>query len=440
MKYDKFFQLAKEAGIEEAELFIKQSYSLEISVFHGEVENYSNNNAFSIFARGLVNGKFGTVFADVYDNKKAEFLVKEIINNAKVIENKDPQFIFGGSPKYKRVSTFNKQLADISIEEKMNKLFELEKLIKDGDKRISEVQSVDYEEAMTTVTLMNSKGLKLVDKSNYFMYVGSAVAKDKDAVKSGYEVFLDNDFSKLNIKDLANKVVENTVSQLGGEPCESKTYKAVLSREVLSSLLGFYISNASAEDVQKNSSLFKDQLNKQIASKKLTVEDRPLTKSLFARAFDDEGVATYNKPIIKNGVLMTYLYNLTTAAKDGVESTGNGSRAGSKMSAEPHFLWVKPGKRSKEELFEKIKDGVYITEVSGLHAGMNARSGNFSLQSSGFLIKDGKKERPLDIITISGNLIDVFKDIVEVGKDEQTFIASVSCPSVLIKKLKVSGK
>ena len=440
MRYDKFFALAKEAGIEEAELYIGESYSLSFSLFHSEVDNYSSNKSMTILARGIVNGKFGTATCDSWSNAHAKFLVDAIVANAKVIENEDPAFIFEGSPKYKKINTFNKDLAKVSIEEKMKRLYELEKAIKEGDKRIVEVGGVEYSEDAESVTIMNSKGLKLSQKTNYFVYVGQAVAKQGQQTKSGYELFLENDFSKFDPKKLAKEVVENTVSQLGGEACESNTYKAVLSPEVVKAFLSFYIGNADAEDVQKRSSLFIGKLNQKVASKKITVEDKPLKRNIFSRWFDDEGVATYNKPIIKNGKLVTYLYNLTTAAKDGVASTGNASKGGTKIGISTFYLELKPGQKSQEELFKEIGDGVYITEVQGLHAGLNPQSGNFSLQSSGFLIKNGKKDRALDVVTVSGNLIDVFMDVEEVGNDQRVFPSGVACSSLLIKKIIVSGK
>ena len=95
---------------------------------------------------------------------------------------------------------------------------------------------------------------------------------------------------------------------------------------------------------------------------------------------------------------------------------------------------------SKEELYAFVGDGVLITDVTGLHAGLNGMSGDFSLQSTGFLIKDGKKDRPLDIITVSGNLMQLFKDVTVVGGDVEIFPEEVECPSLVIKKLNVSGK
>lgn len=440
MKYAKFFELAKQAGIQEAELYIHKSATLSFSVFHGEVDNYSANNGFAVQARGLFNGKFGTASCDVWNLEKAKYLVNEIVNNAKVSENDDPVFIFKGSPKYKKCNNFNKELGNVPTEEKINKLVELEKEIKAFDNRIAEVSYLHYNEASEETVLFNTKGLKLTTKNNFFVYVGGAVAKQGEQAKSGYDVFFGNDFSKFDVKDLAKKVAENTVNQLGGEPCESNNYQAVLSPDVVSSFMEFYVGSADAEEVQKKSSLFIGKLNEKVASSKVTIEDRPLDKTLFARGFDDEGVATYNKAIIKGGKLQTYLYNLTTAAKDGVTSTGNASRAGGKMGINTFYLTMKPGKKSQEELFKEVGNGVYITDVTGMHAGMNPQSGNFSLQSTGFLIKDGKKDRPLDIITVSGNLMQLFKDIVEVGNDVRVFPGGSATPSVLIKKIAVSGK
>lgn len=439
MKYDKFFELAKQAGIEEAELHIDQSYRLDFSLFHGEVVKYSNNNAFSIVARGKYNGKFATATSDVFNSVKAKFLVDEIVKNAKIIEDTDPIFIYEGSPKYKKISTFNKSLELVSIDEKMAKLHQLEEKVKSLDPRIVEIQTTNYSESMGTTSIINTKGLKLSQKSNYFAYACVVVAKQGEQVKTGYDLFFDNDFSKFDVDDLAKKVVEAATSQLGGEACPSGKYKAVLSPEVVSNLMGFYISSASAEEIQKNSSLFLGKLGQKIASSKITIEDRPLSKNIFAKSFDDEGVATNNRAIIKKGVLETYLYNLTTASKDGVASTGNAVLSG-KMGIAPNYLFLKPGKKSQEQLFEDVGNGVYITEVSGLHAGMNPQSGNFSLQSTGFLIKDGKKDRPLDLITVSGNLMDIFKDVVAVGSDLKEFSDATSAPSLQIKKLAVTGK
>ena len=439
-KYDLFFKLAKEAGIEECELYIGESRSLEISLFHGEIENYSDNNGYTILARGMVNGKFGSASCDVWNKEKAAYLVREIANNARVIENEDPMFIFEGSPKYRKVNTFNPELGKIAIETKIENLHKLESGIRNYDPRIVEIAGTEYNESESKVTLLNSKGLKLVQRTNYFVYVAQAVAKEGEQTKSGYDFFFDNNYSKFDVDKFAKKIGKLVVDQLGGEACNTGKYRAVLAPEVVRAFTSVLVGHVDAEEVQKQSSLFIGKLGQKVLSKKITIEDRPLDKSVFARWFDDEGVATYNKPIFKNGVLQTYLYNLTTAAKDGVQSTGNGYRAGGKMGISSSALLLKPGKKSEEELFAEVGEGVYITEVSGLHAGMNQQSGNFSLQSTGYLIKNGKRDRALDLITVGGNLLEIFNNVLEVGNNLETSPSGVTCPSLLIKKISVSGK
>ena len=438
-KYDKFFALAKEAGLEEVELYISESRNLSISLFHGEVDEYKDNNGYSILARGLINGKCGSASADVWNNEKAKWLVKEMVANAKVIENDDPIFIFKGSEKYHKVNTFNKDLENVTNDQIMSNLLAVEKYARELDPRIVEIAGTEYNQAAEKVTLVNSNGLNLVQKNNYYYFVVQCVAKEGEQTKSGYDFFFDNDFSKFDAKKFAKKVVDQTVAQLGGEACASNKYKAVLHPDVVTSLLRAYVGHANAEEVQKKSSAFIGKIGQKIASKKVTIEDRPLQKNPFARWFDDEGVATYNKAIVKNGVLQTYLYNLTTAAKDGVQTTGNGY-GGGKKGVSSTFLYLKPGKKSLDELFATVGEGVFITEVSGLHAGLNPQSGNFSLQSTGFMIENGKKGKPLDLITVSGNLFEIFQDVVEVGNDVTVSPAGVSAESLLIKKIAVSGK
>ena len=439
-KYDKFFALAKEAGLEEVELAISESRNLSISLFHGEVDSYSDNNGYSISSRGLINGKCGSAFCDVWNAEKAKYLVKETVANAKVIENDDPIFIFKGSEKYHKVNTFNKELEKVTNKQIMDKLLALEKACKELDPRIIEVAGTDYVQASEKMILLNSNGLNLVQKNNYYYFVVQCVAKEGEQTKSGYDFFFSNNFDEFDPQKFAKKVVDLTVAQLGGEACESKKYRAILHPDVVTALMKAYIGHANAEEVQKHSSLFIGKIGQKIASKKVTIEDRPLQKNPFARWFDDEGVATYNKSIIKNGVLETYLYNLTTAAKDGVQTTGNGYGGGSKKGIASTFLYLKPGKKSLDQLFEELGNGVFITDVSGLHAGLNPQSGNFSLQSTGFMIENGKKGKPLDLITVSGNLLEVFQDVIDVGNDVTVSPSGVSAESLMIKKIAVSGK
>jgi PmbA protein len=87
-----------------------------------------------------------------------------------------------------------------------------------------------------------------------------------------------------------------------------------------------------------------------------------------------------------------------------------------------------------------VKDGIYLTEVTGLHAGMNPTSGDFSLQANGFIIKDGKIDSPLNLITVAGNLVDLFENVTSVGKDQELQLSGYTTSPIVVKNLAISGE
>ena len=164
-------------------------------------------------------------------------------------------------------------------------------------------------------------------------------------------------------------------------------------------------------------------------------------------SFDGEGVATYRKNVIENGVLNTLLYDLVTAKKAGKESTGNGLRGSYRgaVGIAPFNFYLKPSEKSREELFARAGDGsLYVTELKGLHAGANAVTGDFSIESEGFLIENGAEGRAVRSFTVAGNFFTLLESIEAVGSDLRFGIPGgftlFGAPSVLAKNMSVAGK
>ena len=439
MNSKKFIQLATECGLSASLITVSKVSRLSFSLFHGEIDSYSKSTTSKILASGIYKGKLASASTEKDDASTAQFLIEQIKEGASLIEKKAKPEIYKGSKRYHKKNLYSKELAAWEDSKKLELLHELEDTLKGLDPRVSEVE-VSYSEVDSDFSFTNSYGLNLKNKSNYYYFYGSVVVKDGDEVKSYGDIFLDSDPSKFHLKEFAQEIVQNAVSLLHGTGLKSKKYKAVLNQDVVSSLLNALLSNVSAEKVQKHSSLLEGKLGQQVLSKKISVDERPLEKNCFFSYFDDEGVATTNKKVFSRGKLVTYFYNLETAAKDGVESTGNAARAGGKMGISFNNIVLKPGKLSEEELFEKIKNGVYITSISGLHAGLNDTSGDFSLQAEGFHVKDGKKAGPLTLITIAGNLYDVFKDVIAVGNNSKLTLSSTNTPSIAVKNIAVNAE
>jgi len=436
MNINKFFTKAKESGIDVAQISISKSSSSSISIFKGAIESNSVSSVSSLLAKGIYNNKIGSCISEKITDDNIHSIIENIINSAKYSEKEEDPIIFKGSEKYTKKNVYSKELEKVNINDVVSTLLEIEKKLYAKDSLVTDVE-IQFELEESSKILANSYGLSLKNKSNYYAFYASIVMKKDNQIKNDYKLIIDTDISKLNDDSFIDELINKCKSKFDGINIENNKYNGVLSYDCVSSLVKALISNTSSEAVQKHSSLFEGKLNQKVLSSKLTILEKPLEKNCFFTYFDDEGVATLNKTIIDKGVLKTYLYNLETAKKDGVESTGNGYGS-SKIGIDFGTLFVKPGKLSEEELFSKIGYGVYVTSIEGLHAGLNAQSGDFSLQAEGYLIKDGKIDKALNLFTVSGNLFKLFSDIISVGNNLKLNLNAVNCPSIAFKNLKIS--
>ena len=174
-----------------------------------------------------------------------------------------------------------------------------------------------------------------------------------------------------------------------------------------------------------------------------TLIDDPLdTTGVNSMAFDDEGVPCHRKELIRDGVLTTLLYNLKSAAVDGVDSTGNGVKRSytSPVDTAPINLIVAPGQTDGDGLMKEAGSGLIVEELAGMHSGANPETGDFSLSAKGYLFENGAISRSVGNITISGNFYTLLKDIQAVGNDTVVSIDGIVSPSVLVRALALGGE
>ena len=286
--------------------------------------------------------------------------------------------------------------------------------------------------------IKNSKGVDLRDRGNVAYVYISVAAEENGIIKTGSEFKVGRDFNEFNYKEISHRAAYKALSKFNSISVDLKESRCVIENLAFTSLLESMAGIFSAEAVQKGVSLLKGKIGEKIASDKVSVIDNPhLEKSEGAASFDSEGVPTKYKELISNGVLKTYLYNLKTAKKDGVESTGNASKGGYKgtVGISSFNLYVQNGVKSFEELLKDVNEGILITDFAGLHSGLNSISGDFSLAAEGFIIENGKKGRALNQMTVAGNFFEVLKNIEEVGNDIRFSLSSTGSPSVIIKNL-----
>lgn len=440
---EELFKKAKNSGFEECEIYYSDSESLSLNVYEGEVEKYKLNNAFGLSFRGKINNKMGYSYTEIIDEEAVDTLITNAKEAALAIENDDVQFIYEGDKEYKEIDCYKKELDDVKPDELIALALDMEKECKKQCDKVVSFQGCGIGYGKATYGIINSKGLNLKSERNSLSaYVVPIVEADNEKY-DGTGYVMAKKAEDIKPSELAKQGLEEALSKIGGRSISSGKYKIIINNEAMVSLLGTFAGIFNSEQVQKGLSLLKDKEGEIIASDVVTLIDNPhLEDGLGTTSFDDEGVATYKKEIITNGRLNTLLYNLKTAYKAGIKSTGNGFKNSyaSIVGVSPTNFYIKPGEKSFEELCSEVKEGVIITDFAGLHSGASAVTGDFSLAAKGFMIENGKKSFPVEQITVAGNFFTLLKDIEAVGSDLKFPMSSIGCPAVVVKELSVAGK
>lgn len=431
--------------MDEVEAFLVKNKQLDIEIYKGEIDKYSLAESGGLSFRGSSQGKMGYSYTERLEESALDSLVYEALENSKYIEGSDDEIIFSGSESYEEINHYDDSLNQVPTQDKINFLINLEKEAYSLDERVFAVNACAYQEFEGERYLVNSKGLDLHDKSNGGAAYIFVVVKDDEDTKTGISYRIFYDFSSLDFKEIAKEAVDRAISMLGASNIKSGNYPIIIENTTFANLLSAFTPIFSSDNVQKGLSLLKGKLGEEIASPLLTIVDDPFLKGGFAsRNFDDEGTASTFKTMVDNGKLVSFAYNWKTANREGVASTGHASRSyKGPISIAPTNLYVVNGDLDLDEMMVLADKGLLINNLEGLHSGLNPVSGDFSLSASGYEIKDGKKARPVNQITIAGNLYEVFKNIVAVGNDLKFGLPSngyIGSPSILVKSLAVSGE
>lgn len=443
---EKLFQKALAYGFTDCEVYYEKGNSFEVRIFNGEIAQYKNAFPAGLSFRGTYKGKMGYAYTEKVQEDVIDILIQNAAQNAEIIEEVEVEILYKGDETYPEAVGYNPQLNAVSVNEKIELAKRMERAAYAADER---VKSVDYCVLGTgegETVIINSLGLALSYKSNLAYAYVYARLEENESTKMAMETWFGNDWKEFFPEAVAKKAVAKGASYLNAAPANTETYQVVFDNMAACDLFSTYAGVFFAEGVQKGFSLLKDKLGQKIASEAITLRDDGIYKnSLGNIPFDSEGVSTKNKTIIENGVLKTYLYNLKSAAKDGVASTGNGFKPSFKgtVSTACTNFYIEPSDLSQDQLLAMMDSGLMITELAGLHSGTNTISGDFSLSADGFLIENGVITRAVDQITIAGNFYQLLQNVTAVGKDLRFDLPSgsgtVGMPSVLVSEMNVSG-
>ncbi|MBR0229292.1 MAG: TldD/PmbA family protein [Clostridia bacterium] len=434
---------ALKAGIEAAEIYLASGDNFRAMCVKGEITNYTVNATRGLSLRGLYRGKMGYAATEAFDEAAVAQLVEAVKESASLTEDEDVQEIYPGDKEYPTAVNYNPALDQVDEGRKLALIQDIEKKALALDERITALNYNMISTSSGETRIVNSYGLNLTHRDNLAVCYISATAKEGDRVSTGSGFKVTRNFDEMDADAIAKEAVDEALFMLKAAPVPSGAYRAIIEAKCMPDMLGAFAGVFSAESAQKGLSLLAGKEGEMIASEAVTLMDDPLLPGgLGSQPFDAEGVATFTKAVIEKGRLTTLLHNLKTARKAGVKTTGNAAKAGyaGAVNVSPSNFFLAPGEKSLAELMADMGEGLVITEVSGLHAGANAISGDFSLIAQGYTVKNGKKDQPVEQITVAGNFYQLLKNIRAVGSDLLFPGSSIGSPSVDVGEIAVAGK
>ena len=409
-----------------------------------EISSFSSGVRGGVCFRCIVNGHMGSASGELLEESEMRTLVKRAMINAQNIESDDKAILYGGAEHYARVEL--PKVADIDAAELKKLALDIQKQTYTESEYITDgTQSVVFTSKINT-QLINSHGLALANSvAMNGAYVSAVIQKDGEA-QDDFDWTLDIKSDSAR-REMSRNAVNTAISKVGASSVDTGKYDIIISGKRMRDLLSAYASSFSAKKAQLGMSLLKGKEGQTIATDIVTLIDDPMRKECpMQTSFDGEGVATYKKKVIENGVLNTLLYDLSTAYKAGCESTGNGQRLSYSNAGgiAPYSFYIEKGSNSLDSLLASVGNGLYITEFKGMHAGCNDVTGDFSIESAGYVIRDGKLCESVCSFTVAGNFFELLKNI-EALSDEVAFgipsgFTCYGAPDALLRNMSIAGK
>jgi PmbA protein len=450
-------EAALAAGASDAEAYASEEAGREVRVHGGEVESLTAATKRGIGVRAWVGQRAGYAFGTDLSDAGLAALSARAAEAARAADEDEfaapPELpvrfmrdiaVKGAPEPEPTLELTDASVAGWSAGEVAELALAVERAALEADSRIAGVEQAVYADSAERVAIASSTGIGgEYESTSCYAYL-QALAESDGGRETGLGFGLGRGPVALDPAAIGREGADRATSMIGAGKPESRSCPVVLDPTVAASFIALIGNALSAGAVQRGRSPFANRVGAEIANPALVLHDDGLDPEGFASApIDGEGVPHRRTPLIEDGRLQTYLFDTYTARRGDAASTGNAGRGGyrSLPSASASNLVVTPGALSFEELLREAGDGVLVTDVAGLHSGVNPVSGVFSVGASGRAIRGGELAEPLREFTIASDLVSMLAAVREAGADARwvPFGGSVSTPSLLIGAMTVAG-
>jgi PmbA protein len=438
-------EAALAAGAGAAEAYAQHSIGREVRVHGGEVESLTAATERGLGVRAWIGGRVGYSYGTELSPRGLAAVAERAVTAAAVAD--EDEFAVPPAPGDEVPAL--EGIDDPSIAEwpearVVELALAVERAALNEDERIAGVEQAVYADSRESIAIASSSGIAgAYTASTAFAYL-QALAGGDGAKETGLGFGLARSPAGLDASEIGKEGAQRALAMIGARKPASRVCPVVFDPTVAASFLGFIASVLGADAVQRGRSPFAERLGDEVASEALALyDDGTEPEGLNSAPFDDEGTPRRRISLVEGGRLRTFLHDSYTARRGGAESTASAGRGGyrSPPSVSPSNLIVREGQLPLEELLRLAGDGVYITDVAGLHSGVNPVSGVFSVGASGREISGGELAEPVREFTIASDLVRMLRGVRTVGAEARwvPFGGSVRAPPLLVGEMTVSG-
>jgi PmbA protein len=423
---------ARESGASAAETEVSEGFGQGVSVRRGEVENIEYNRDKGVGVTVYLGQRRGHASTSDFSEQAVRDTVRAALSIARFTAPDDcagladPEMLAREFPDLDLYHPWT-----LPVDEAIERARACEAAALAVDPRITNSEGATVSTQQSHFIYANSHGFVGGFPSSRHSMMCSVIAG------AGDEMQRDDWYSIARAADdlepgeaVGRRAGERCVRRLGARRIETTECPVLFEAPMAASLLGHFVSAVSGGSLYRKTSFLLDSLGQRIFSPLVQIRDLPdVRRGLASSAFDDEGVATQRRDVVRNGVLQGYFLGSYSARKLGLRSTGN---AGGN-----HNLILDSTGEDFGMLVRRMGRGLLVTELLGM--GVNNVTGDYSRGAAGFWVEGGELAYPVQEITIAGNLKDMFQGILAVGSDVLVR-GSRQCGSVLIDRMTVAGE
>lgn len=419
-------------GATQSRISLTVSIDNSIECRNMQIDKLQQSTENKLYVEVFIDGRYGAFSTNrLLDKGELETFINEGIESTKLLAP-DICRVLPDEGRYYKGKTedlglFDRNLDKISASEKIDLVKKTIDEVYGKDERIISVSSYLYD-GISSEYMISSNGFEAITLDSACSLGAEVSLKTSgDARPEAYwsesEIF----WNKLPKSNIASKALERAIGKIGQTKIVSGKYAVIFDNRVSARLLSPLISAMYGSALQQKNSFLLDKLGDTITSSCLSIKDRPHLKGNFgARLFDGEGVATKDMTIIEKGKLNMYFIDTYNSLKMNIAPT----------ISSPSIIEAEAGVYNFEELLRKMSDGIWITGFNG--GNCNPTTGDFSFGIEGFKIEQGSIAQPISEMNITGNILDLWKNLTEIGNDPRPN-TSWRIPSLIFSDVNLSG-